>query len=225
VVLWLAQKGPALMKIKKAVILLVIGVFMVSWLSCCTNNESKYMAYYNEKAGWQVDIPVSWNGHYKVFENEDGSIDFYFCGQSEFCNSDLYSDSREGLYFFSITDNIPVSGDVIDYSNVQWLDMYYADYDPDARKKSYLGAVDGVDYYIALRTSYVYSQENDWGMGGINRLFMIDEKGSYIDRKAGKRNTLEPGEFELVKTDLSKVREMMTDLEKKVRTSFKQFES
>ena len=208
------------MRTKKSVFLFLMGVIIINWLLGC-NKVDKGIAYLHHEAGWQITIPESWESHYLAVQNEDGAIDFYFCGQSEYCRKDLYSDVKGGLYFFSITDNIPVGGDVIDYARVQWLDMYYADYDPGAREKSYLGAVDNVDYYIALRANYIHSQEYDWGIGGINRLFLIDEKGSYINRQTGTRETLEPDEFELVKIDISKASEMLTDLEKKVQKSFK----
>ena len=213
------------MNVKKIIVLLLVGVITMSLFFGFRDPEKSTQGetgviYKNENAGWQITIPESWEGYYRVIQNEDGAIDFYFYGHSEFSRNDLYSNDFNGLYFFSITENVPIGGDFINYSKVQWINMFYADHDPDASRKKNLGEVDGVEYYIAQRVSHIYSQEYDWGSGGIYRLLRIDDEGSHINYKTRERETLEPDEFELVKIDISRVKEMGVDLVNEVRLSF-----
>jgi hypothetical protein len=208
------------MKATRMTVFLLIGIMIANGLFGCDGNGVD-MTFRNGADSWQITVPQSWGGYYRATQNPDGAVDFYFYGQSEFSQSDLYAQPDNGLYFFSITNSVPAYGDVIDYGGEAWLDIFYADNDPNARQKSHLGTVNGTDYYIAARTEFVHNQELDWGIGGIDRLFLIDSKGTYIDRRSGKRVVLDLDEFEQIKTDIIKARQMLTDLGTSVRASFK----
>ena len=67
-------------------------------------DEQEGIIYINEEAGWQITLPKSWDGYFRTIRNEDGAIDFYFYGQSEFSRNDLYASPNNGLYFFSIVE-------------------------------------------------------------------------------------------------------------------------
>ncbi|MNZ82068.1 hypothetical protein D3C78_1007550 [compost metagenome] len=90
-----------------------------------TNNESVYsetendIIYTNNKLGFNIKLPKSWEDSYIIQESDDG-IDVYFIGQSKTSKneSDMASEVG-GLYLFSIATKNSIKDDIDSLDSIE----------------------------------------------------------------------------------------------------------